>query len=388
MSESQILAGQRISLVGRFAGADQRAVGEMIRTHGGELLDSASAGVDLIVVGEHSLPLDDQGRLDAILGNAAATSDAAARPEIITETQLWERLGLVDSEQAVHRLYTPRMLAALVNVSVAVIRRWQRLGLIRPVREVLRLPYFDFQEVATARRLGELLAAGVPAREIKRQLAALGRFLPQVDRPLAQLSVMLAGKELLLRQGDGLVEPGGQLRFDFEQLEETPDERRADAPSIASEEPSATAEQMIAAANAHEDAGELAEAIECYRAALAAEGPQPLRVFELAELLYATNDLPAARERYYMAIELDEDFVEARANLGCVLAELGETTLAIAAFRGALRFHADFPDAHYQLALALEQIGETADAREHWQEFLDLAPESPWADTARQRLLS
>ena len=35
-----------------------------------------------------------------------------------------------------------------------------------------------------------------------------------------------------------------------------------------------------------------------------------------------------------MAIELDEDYVEARANLGCVLAEWGQRELAIAAFEG------------------------------------------------------
>ena len=38
--------------------------------------------------------------------------------------------------------------------------------------------------------------------------------------------------------------------------------------------------------------------------------------FQLAELLYWLGDISAARERYFMTIELDEHFVEARANLG------------------------------------------------------------------------
>ena len=75
------------------------------------------------------------------------------------------------------------MLADLLGVSVAVIRRWHRRGLIVPVREVRRLPYFDFQEVATARRLAELLAAGVSPRAIERQLESLARYLPGVTRP-------------------------------------------------------------------------------------------------------------------------------------------------------------------------------------------------------------
>ena len=57
------------------------------------------------------------------------------------------------------------MLAELLGVSVAVIRRWHRRGLIVPAREVRRLPYFDFHEVATARRLAQLLAAGVSPRD-------------------------------------------------------------------------------------------------------------------------------------------------------------------------------------------------------------------------------
>ena len=72
--------------------------------------------------------------------------------EIVTETQLWQRLGLVSQEPELNRLYTPAMLAELLPVPLAVIRRWHRRGLVVPVCEVRRLPYFDFQEVATAQR--------------------------------------------------------------------------------------------------------------------------------------------------------------------------------------------------------------------------------------------
>ena len=87
-----------------------------------------------------------------------------------------------------------------------------------------------------------------------------------------------------------------------------------------------------------------------------------------------------------MAIEMDEDYVEARANLGCVLADLGQKELAIAALEGALRYHRDFPDAHYHLALLLDDRGDAPAAKSHWEQFLQLAPDSPWAEEARQRL--
>jgi tetratricopeptide (TPR) repeat protein len=100
------------------------------------------------------------------------------------------------------------------------------------------------------------------------------------------------------------------------------------------------------------------------------------------------GDVTAARERYYESIELDEDFVEARANLGCVLAETGQPDLAVAAFEGALRYHDDYPDAHYHLARTLDELQRPAEAEPHWRRFLALAPDSPWADEARGRLNS
>jgi tetratricopeptide (TPR) repeat protein len=148
----------------------------------------------------------------------------------------------------------------------------------------------------------------------------------------------------------------------------------------------ATPEQLLDVAMQWEDEDRVPDAVEMYRAALAAGGPRADICFQLAEALYRLGDLSAARERYYMAIELDEDYVEARANLGCVLAESGQVDLAIAALEGALKYHNDFPDAHYHLAALLDQRGDAGAARQHWEQFLQLAPDSPWAEEARQRL--
>ena len=203
----------------------------------------------------------------------------------------------------------------------------------------------------------------------------MARYLPDVARPLAQLSVIVQGKEILLRQGDGLIEPGGQMRFDFDAWD-----RRADAAGK-SRCPS-TAEQMCRLAAELEEDGQLAAAAEMYRAAMAAGGPKAEICFQVAELLYRLGDLAAARERYYMAIELDEDYVEARANLGCVLAETGQRDLAVAAFEGALR---------YPPRLRRRPLSPRPHARRDRPgrprsralgAFLAQAPDSPWADEA------
>jgi tetratricopeptide (TPR) repeat protein len=147
-----------------------------------------------------------------------------------------------------------------------------------------------------------------------------------------------------------------------------------------------TPAEIVHLAGQLEDEGHLEAAAEMYRAAMAAGGPSAEICFLLAELLYQIHDLTAARERYYMAIELDEDYVEARANLGCVLAELGEQELAIAAFEGALAYHDDYADVHYHLGRLLDDVSRADEAELHWKSFVRLAPNSPWAEEARLRL--
>ena len=408
--DSEILQGERVAFVGKLAGMSKREAQQWVRASGGTAVERVEDDARLIVVGEAELPLADLA--DSLSDRLRAAADRG-EVRVITETQLWQRLGFVEGEQNIHRLYTPAMLADLLGVSAAIVRRWHRRGLIRPAREVRKLPYFDFQQVAHARRLAELLAAGVSPQAIEKKLASLRRLLPEIDWPLAQLSVIVEGKQLLLRQGDGLIDSGGQLRFDFEApvAEVAPPEAALPEATLPEEplegdvapvlhcktnvlRPSrrenlsslATPAEMRALAAEFDDQGELDMAAEMYRAALAAGGPDAETCFLLAETLYRLGDLGAARERYYMAVELDEDYVEARANLGCVLAETDQHDLAAAAFAGALAYHPDYADAHYHLARTLDELGRRDEAEVHWRAFLDLTVDSPWAATANQRL--
>jgi tetratricopeptide (TPR) repeat protein len=391
-SEPSNLQGLRIAFLGKLAGMSRREAAQRVRAQGAVVVEKPDATVHMVVVAEGGLPLLEADRDDPF-DEATRQAVDEGRIEVVGETQLWHRLGLVDAEQDIRRLYTPTMLAELVGVPIEIIRRWHRRGLIVPVREVRRLAYFDFQEVATARRLAELLAAGISPAAIEKKLQRLARYLPGVKRPMAQLSVMVEGQEILLRQGDGLIEPGGQLRFDFEAAERplpapTGTDRGESTLPMATESDTrpAAPEEMCRMAAELEEEGQLELAAEMYRAAMAAAGPSPETCFQVAELLYRLGDLPGARERYYMAIELDEDYVEARANLGCVLVELHQPELAVAAFRGALAYHPDYADAHHHLARLLDSLNRQAESVPHWQAFLRLAPDSPWAEQARERV--
>ena len=392
---------KRVALVGRFGGMNQREAANVLRSYEAIVVDAVTDPIDWVVIGAEEPPIPQ----DQILGDRLRTAAAAGDVEILHETELWQRLGLVDVEQSIRRYHTPAMLAHLLGVSVRVIRRWHRRGLITPVRTLHNLPYFDFQEVATARRLAHWIASGASPQAIEQRLVELLEVLPDIQRPLDQLSILVEGKQILLRQGEGLLEPGGQLRFDFDALESVSDEP-SDTPQNPSTESRAVLsiwdesaesnpnfnllasdpDELLTAAYESEDEGDLETAIDCYHAILARDGPRADIHFQLGELLYRINEVIAARERYYSAIELDPDYVEARASLGCVLVEIGQSDLAIAAFRGALSLYEDYADVHYNLARVLDDTGREVESKHHWQRFLHLSPDSPWAEEARSRI--
>ncbi len=293
-----------------------------------------------------------------------------------------------------HCRYTPALLAELLGVTVADIRSWQRRGLIHPVETVNRVPYFDFTQLAAGRQLVNLLGQGITPAALERKLQRLADWLP--EHSLANLALRVDGNEVLLRRDGQIVESGGQKRFDFDG-DPADHDRPADiiplrlsAPGPGdglTELPHADdGYRLKRLAEQLEDAGEIHDAIRAWRTFHLACGPRAESCFRLGELLYLTGDGAAARERYFMALEMDPNLVEVRASLGCVLIELGEIDLAISALRGALEYHADYPDVHYHLAAALELARQPETAVFHWQTFLQLCPVGPWADQARDRL--
>jgi len=381
------LDGRFVALVGQLGGHNRRDATRLLRQRGATTVDISDERVDLIVIGADELPVDNNDHLNEhVLGRAAE-----GQIEIIGETQLWQRLGLLEPESLSRRLYTPAMLAELLGVSVKMVRRWYRHGLIVPAREVNRLPYFDFQEISVARQLARLVDAGISQAAIREKLDRLASFLPDVQRPLAQLSVLIEGREILLRQGAGLIEPSGQRRIDFESLEVEESETAPisfsfDSYQESAEESLQSLEDYVDLAGSFEDTDRPQLAIKVYRSAILAFGVNAEICFRMGELFSLMDEPLAARERYFMAIELAPEYIEARANLGCVLMELGQWDLAIAAFQGALEYHPDYPDVHFHLARIYDDLDQAEEANHYWQRFLELAPESPWADEAQMRL--
>ena len=340
---------------------------------------------------------------DAGLRAAARRSQRSASPRstLLFDDEHPEDEHSEDDHPGVSRLYTVAMMADVLRVPRAAVRHWLRGGLLEPVRRASSIEWFDFPQLVVGRQLVRLLAAGLSLREIDAQLAAIvpggaAEAVRMADR------IVTDGRRLSIRRDGSLMGAGGQLQLGFytEGLPTTPDDPNASqaggvavAAVLHLEEPSDddagipdSAAELLDLAADLEASGALTEAAEALRAVLQAQGPTAHVVFMLAELLYRGGDLTAARERYYAAVELDANHLAARSSLGCVLAELGDHELALAALDGVLRQQPDYADAHWHMAGVLRDVGREAAARRHLATFLTLAPESPWATLARERL--
>lgn len=463
---SQFLNGKTVRIYGPLQSMPLREAAKLICEHGGEVLptsgSSESVPADWIIIGENQNVFNDSLSRETPewLTDQLREDIECGLTHIATETQLLQRLFPSDDQSKdLTALYTPMMLAELLHVTVSDVRRWYQRGLIAPVRVIQRLPYFNLEEVFSARRLSLLLQNGVKHPSIEKKLRALRKLNPSVLPMLSGNDLVIQGKNVFLRQNDRLLESSGQMVLDFDELEDEKEEvldsrvmdqipgrvedftrfnsekgredlllfddwddseetdeedfgeeetvkeetvkeetQKKNSPWTRSaalldhlnehEEERISIERMRAGAFALEEAGKLAEAEEMWRNVLLAAGANAGDAFQLGDLLLREGHLEAARERFSMAIEMDEDFVEARASLGCVLGEMGEIQLAIAALQGALAYHPDYAEAYYHLARFLEMDGQKEKACESYKKFLELVKEkdSFWGKEAQKRV--
>ncbi len=386
------LAGERVAFTGTLASMTHKQAAALAEQNGGIATTDVSRQTTMLVVGEEGWPLEPDGRPALKWQHACAFRDEGAPIRILTESEWLRLLGLEDQSRDVRRVYTPATLSQLLGVSVGAIRSWERLGLIRAVRKVYRLPYFEFNEVASARRISQLLADGVSRDELARSLNNLRSVVPGVERPLEQLEILARNARLLYRDDHGLLDTiSGQRCFDFRQNDPQP----ADVPkstilSLAVDDENAhvswSADDWYHQGLRLLEQNEPAEAIEAFRLALLDRPGDAEINFSLAEALYRTRNTAGAIERYYATVEADRYYLEAWTQLGCVHAEQGELESALHAFQIALDVYPEYPDAHWQIADVLDQLGRRDEAAVHWRMYLKHDDHGPWAEQARHRL--
>lgn len=394
LESSPCLQGERLSFTGTLASMTHRQAMDLVEQHGGVATHGVSRQTTMLVVGEEGWPLEPDGKPSVKLREVTEWRAQGADIKVVSESDWLRLLGLEERRRDVHRLLTPAMLSQSLQISVGLIRHWERIGLIKPVKKVYRLPYFDFQEVACVRRLSELLQAGVSQSELEGSLIRLRAMLPGSERSLAQLTLLARDHHVLIRDQAGLLEPvTGQRVFEFDAddsftstvLLAVHDQPPKPQVAIESARPMSSAEWLDRGSQFLEQA-RTAEAIEAFRCALMCDSSNPEVHFHLAEALYREGNLHGAFERFSVAVELDPQYLEAWTQLGCVAAELGQPQSALDAFEIALQSHADFPDAHFHKAELLHRLGREAEAIPHWQAYLAHDQRGPWAEVARQRV--
>ena len=289
------------------------------------------------------------------------------------------------------RLYSTAQLARILAVATSTVRGWVRTGLIKPVKEVKRLCFFDFQQLANARALSRLASKGFTPARIVAGLRRLEGWLPEAP-VLSQLEALERRGPLLVRLDDGrLAETGGQLLLDFDAAGSP---RRTRAPRVgcrltvtpSPDQPAKTVVDWFARGLLAEEEADLEAAAEAYEHALRQDYRRASTWFNLGNVLYSLERKPEAIRAFTRATGLDPDYVEAWNNLGNTLSDEDQLDEAVQAYEQALALEPAYMDAHYNLAETLDNNGEPERAKKHWREYLLLDPNSKWAQKVRDRL--
>jgi tetratricopeptide (TPR) repeat protein len=359
----------------------------VIRSCGGRYVAKMTGEVSLLVIGQAGLPLASTGKLSRKLQAAQRIVDGGGLVEVLSEEEFLTRCGLDAGVDGVHRLFTASQVASLLELPIAQLRHWTRIGLITAVREVHSVAYYDFSQVSVAKRLLALTRSGVKARQIRKSLRQLAAWMPSMQLPLEQLRVLEDSKRLLVRMQAGqLAEPSGQLNIDFI------DRQLANSPPVkeTTRIPPAqltvhSADQWFERGCRLEENGDYEEASAAYRQALLISGPSAELCFNLANSLYQLGKKAEASERYRQAVELEPEFVEAWNNLGIVLAELKECDEAVSAFQRAVDLDPQYADSYFNLADCLEENDCAEEASEYWRAYAKLDSSSAWGRYALER---
>ena len=226
--------------------------------------------------------------------------------------------------------YTTEEVARLLGLSPAQIRSYTRAGFLSPARSRRGELRFSFQDLVLLRAAQGLMAARIPAAQIRGSLRRLKQQLPR-GRALSELRITAEGHRIVARDGAVAWNPdSGQLVLDF------------DVASLA-QRAAPLARRQAAAARRVED--EL-DADQWFELGLELEVSAPAE----------------ARDAYRRALELDPHHADAHVNLGRLLQEGERAEEAETHYRAVLADHPGHATAWYNLGIVLEDLRRSNDA--------------------------
>jgi tetratricopeptide (TPR) repeat protein len=348
------LRGQRVCVTGRLAAMSHQDLAALVRACGGHFQHHPLKGGFLLVIGADGWPAKGDGSPSLIFERARKLRAYGYPVEFLAEEEFFERIGFGARSAALGARQSIADLTRILGVSAARLRRWVRMGLIRPVEEVHRFCYFSFSEVASARRLCELVSGGAKLARIRDGLEQFRSWLPAAEVSFSQLALLERNGELLLRLNGALVEPSGQRRFDLDRLSD--DGPQAVVMPHRGEDAAAPLDEFFDRGLALEDQGHFEEAAEAYRHAGELDPLDAAVHFNLGNVLCALGRLEEAIDRFRMALDCDPQYAEAWNNLGIARARNGNLPGAVQAFRRALELVPSYDDAAGNLARTLDEL--------------------------------
>lgn len=270
--------------------------------------------------------------------------------------------------------YTLREVSAMLGLSPAQIRAYASAGFLDPERGPRGELRFGFHDLIILRTAGELSAAQIPQRKVRRVLERLRDQLPE-GRSLTAVRIAADGERVVVRDGDAVWNPeSGQSLFDFS----VADLAAKAAPLIHRNAAAArSGEQEMDADDWYELACELEmsaidEAKDAYERALKLDPEHPDAHVNLGRLLHEQGAPAAAEQHYRAALDADPDHETAAFNLGVALEDLGRIDDAIRAYQRALALDPSNADAHYNLAGIYERRGDKQSALRHLKMYRGL----------------
>lgn len=350
------LAGKSVVIAGRLESLARRRAVALVKARGGTVARELSRRTGCLVVGHDAAGLVANGRLQARI-------EAADRAEVPCLSELGFLRVLVRPDpggeppgEAEPGSFSADDIARTSGLSSDLLRILALLDIVE-----LDGGRGGFQAMSAARQAARLLASGSSPAEL---IAAL-RALRQRDALARHHFDFDEDRRLVRRLGDGVAEADGQLRLVL------PD---AGNPG---------ADELIAAAEEAEAAGDWTAAEALYRRCLKLDEHDPTAPFNLANVLREQGRLREAMLYCRMALAREPGFAEAWYNLGDLAEAAGDPDLARRSLQRALQCDAGFADAAFNLARLNYAAGAFDDAAAQWQRYLELDPDSAWARKAR-----
>lgn len=263
----------------------------------------------------------------------------------------------------------------MLGLSPSQIRGYASKGFLEPERGNRGELRFGFHDLIILRTAGELTAARIPHRKVRRVLERLREQLPR-GRSLTAVRITAEGDEVVVRDGETVWNPeSGQALFDFP----VSDLARRSAPFL-----------MQAVSDARRRANELTadewyelgceleltaldQAKDAYERAVAADPDHADARVNLGRLLHEEGAPAAAEKQYRAALAVEPDHDTAAFNLGVALEDLGRIDDAVRAYERALALDSANADAHYNLAGIYERRGDKHAALRHLKSYRALA---------------